>query len=57
MRPPRRTPRLPERQPRQPRRRRYVRPFEERCSFYVKGEVVLVVKENTIVTVIPRSWV
>lgn len=37
-------------------RRRYVRPFEERCSFYVNGDVVLVVKENTIATVIPRSW-
>lgn len=54
MRPPRRRPRLPERQP---RRRRYVRPFEEKCSFYVNGEIVLVVRENTIVTVIPRSWV
>lgn len=34
-----------------------MRPFEEKCSFYVNGEVVLVVRENTIVTVIPRSWV
>lgn len=42
---------------RRPRRRRYVRRFEEKCSFYVNGKVVLVVRDGTIVTVIPRSWV
>lgn len=42
---------------RQPRRRRYVRRFEEKCSFYANGNVVLVVRDGAIVTVIPRSWV
>jgi hypothetical protein len=45
------------RSPRRPKRRRYVRRFEEKCSFYANGNVVLVVRDGAIVTVIPRSWV
>lgn len=42
---------------RQPRRRRYVQPFEGKCSHYVNGRFVLVVRDGAIVTVKPRSWV
>lgn len=40
-----------------PKRKRYVRPFEEKCSFYANGGYVLVVREGTIVTVFARSRV
>jgi hypothetical protein len=46
----------PKNAPRPRRSRRYVRPDRHRSEHYVVGNFVLVIRNGTIVTVMPKGW-